>query len=323
MTLIIAAANEQYAVLASDRRLTRPGGAVVDEETCKLTTFACKDAKVMIAYTGLATTGSGTTGNWIVDVLSEASEGLPSIYDILERTKDIANSHYHTLCAAIGCAFRLELIVVGFVFSEGQVEPKIWRVSNFYGDSAFVIYSAGATIDTGLLELGGTVYGVSQSERREIQRILALKKPPHGVEMKLVNTVRKAANNSKSLGTVGQQINSCFLTSKPDAPFIATYHSNALKNVMYSVNSILATSGDKAFVMKDGRLVAGHECPPVSLPKANPGQPCPCGSGMKYKHCHSKISYPYLPLSQEEELNEPLESGKRFTVRTYGAYGKG
>jgi len=48
MTLIIAAANNEYSVLVSDRRLTLPNRQVVDEETCKLTTFACKDAKVMM-----------------------------------------------------------------------------------------------------------------------------------------------------------------------------------------------------------------------------------------------------------------------------------
>lgn len=323
MTLIIAAANDQYAVLASDRRLTRPDGTVVDEETCKITAFACKDAKVMIAYTGLATTGSGTTGDWVVDVLSEASDGHQSIYDVLERIKGIANAQYATLSAAVSCDFRLELVIVGFVFFDGTVEPKVWRVSNFHGDSSFTIYSAGPIKDVGFIEFGGTTAGVSKSERLEVKRLLALKKPPHGIEMKLVNAVRKAANNSKSLNTVGKQINSCLLASSPNSPFIATYHSNITQNTMYSINSVLATSGGKPFVMKDGRLQAGYECPPVSLPKVNPGRLCPCGSGMKYKQCHAKISYPYLPLSQEEELNEPIESGKKFTVRTYGAYGRG
>jgi hypothetical protein len=323
MTLIIAVANDQYAVLASDRRLTRPGGTVVDEETCKITAFACKDAKVMIAYTGLSTTGSGTTGDWVVDVLSEASEGHQSIYDVLERIKGVANAQYAALSAAVGCEFRLELVFAGFVFSDGTVEPKVWRVSNFNGDSSFTICSAGPIRGAGFIELGGTTAGVSQSERLELQRLLALKKPPHGIEMKLVNTVRKAASNSKSSNAVGKQINSCFLTSSPDSPFIATYHSNIPQNTMYSINSVLATSGGKPFVMKDGRLHAGYECPPVSLPKVNPGRLCPCGSGMKYKHCHAKISYPYLPLSQGEELNEPVQSGKKFTVRTYGSYGKG
>lgn len=323
MTLIIAVANEQYAVLASDRRLTRPDGTVVDEETCKMTAFVCKDAKVMIAYTGLATTGTGSTGDWVVDVLSEASEGHQSIYDVLESIKGVANAQYTKLSSAVGCEFRLKLVIAGFVFSEGTVEPKVWRVSNFHGAPSFTLYSAGPIKDAGFIELGGTTAGVSQSDRLEIQRLLAQKKSPHGIEMKLVNVVRKAANSSKSLNSVGKQINSCLLASSTDSPFIATYHSNISLNTMYSINSVLATSDGKPFVMKDGTLQVGYECPPVSLPKVNSGRLCPCGSGMKYKHCHAKISYPYLPLSQEEELNQPIESGKKFTVRTYGAYGKG
>lgn len=27
---------------------------------------------------------------------------------------------------------------------------------------------------------------------------------------------------------------------------------------------------------------------PVSVPKVGPNQPCPCGSGLKYKRCHGK-----------------------------------
>lgn len=324
MTLIIAAANDKYAVLTSDRRLTLPGGQVVDEEACKLTVFACKDAKVMIAYTGIATTGKARTEDWIIDSLSEASENDCSIYEVIENFKNIANSQVSEISANINGEFRLELVFVGFYFFESKTHPKVWRISNLYNGLEFVVYSAGSVDDKAFIELGGTTRGVTEKDRREIKSLLFENKPVHGVEMKLVNTVKKASRNKKSLGKVGKQINSCCLSSDLNAPFMATYHSNVTQNVMYSVNSVLAISGGRASVMKDGILTAGPEWPPVSLPKANPSQLCPCGSGMKYKHCHSKIAYPYLPLSHENEITKgSQDSGTKFIVRTYGAYGGG
>lgn len=324
MTLIIAAANSEYSVLVSDRRLTLPNGQIVDEETCKLTTFACKDAKVMMAYTGVAITGNGRTEDWILDLLMDASEGGVSIYEVIENFKNLANSQVDEITKRIKAEFRLELVIIGFYYADGQASPKAWRISNFYNGPEFSIYSSGISDNDTFIELGGTTGGVTEKAKGEIKSLVSRKRPVFGVEMKLVNVVKKASINKNSHGTVGKQINSCILNSSHNSPFLATYHSNISQQIMHAVNSVLSISDGRGSMMKDGKLMAGHECPPVSLPKVNPSQSCPCGSGLKFKHCHSKISYPYLPLSYENELKKgSLDSGTKFTVRTYGAYGGG
>jgi len=324
MTLIIAAANNEYSALVGDRRLTLPDGKVEDEETCKLTTFACKDAKVMMAYTGVASTGNERTGDWILNLLMDASEGGVSIYEVIENLKSLANSQVADIARRIGNGFWLELVITGFYFYDNQAHPKIWRISNLYNGPEFTIYSSGLIGKDTFFELGGATGSVTEKEKREIKSLLLQRKPVHGVEMKLVNAVKKASNNKNSFGKVGKQINSCILSSSPNEPFLATYHSNISQQIMYSVNSVLSITDGRGSMMKDGTLIVGHECPPVSLPKANLSQSCPCGSGLKYKHCHAKISYPYLPLSHSCELTEgSLDSGSKFTVRTYGAYGGG
>jgi len=278
----------------------------------------------MMAYTGVATTGKERTEDWIIDLLMDASEGGVSIYEVIENLKNIANSQVGEISRRINSEFKLELVIVGFYYSDNQVQPKVWRISNFHHGPAFSIYSAGFTDNGIFIELGGTTGGVTEKEKREITSLLSQKRPAHGVEMKLVNVVKKASNNKNSFGTVGKQVNSCVLSSSHNSPFLATYHSNISQQIMYSVNSVLSISDGRGSMMKDGMLITGHECPPVSLPKANPSQSCPCGSGLKFKHCHSKISYPYLPLSHENELTAgSLDSGSKFTVRTYGAYGGG
>ena len=72
MTLIVAAGNKDFAVLAADRRLTS-NGKLVDDEANKATILACYDARMAIAFTGLATWGSFSTEKWLLESLSVAS----------------------------------------------------------------------------------------------------------------------------------------------------------------------------------------------------------------------------------------------------------
>lgn len=322
MTLIIAAANSKNAILASDRRLTLPDGTVVHEETCKLTVYACSDAKVMIAYTGKASTGTDSTGNWILNTLSAVSKGAPSIYSVINNFTILANSEYENISHVLGEDFVVEIILVGFYYSGSGAEPKIWKISNLDSGKKFTLYSCGSDNDVVYLELAGNTRGVSDIAKREIKSLLLLEKPAHGIEMKLVNVIRVVSNDKKSL-TVGKQINSCFLTSSLNSEFTATYHSDMTQQTMYAVNGIFAVAEDgDAWVFKDATLTAGNDNPPATVPKAKDSQKCPCGSGEKYKHCHAKIKYPHLPIFFQDELKTPLtlSSGSRFTVRCYGAY---
>lgn len=320
MTLIIAAANTDNVILVGDRRLTLPTGEVVDEETCKLTVYACPDTKLMIAYTGLATTGTETTGNWIINTLSAASSGSPSIYEVIEIFKNIANSEYEGFSTKLNTSFKVELIFAGYYYSNTHFEPKIWKVSNYNNTNEFRILSCGSGDDVSFLELAGCTNAVSEKCKREIIQMMSQGKPTHGIEMKLVHAIKSASNNRRSLGKVGKQINSCCLSSKVNSQFTATYHSDVTQNVMYAVNSVFSFSGDNPSIMMDATLTTGSESPPASIPKVKPSQLCKCGSGEKYKHCHAKIKYPYLPLSHEFSFNDrSFDSGRRFIARSYGA----
>ena len=316
MTLIIAVASHDNAILASDRRLTFPDGSVAHDETCKLTVYACNDAKVMIAYTGLASIGGDSTGDWIINTLSTASKEEHSIYKVIDNFIKIANSAYEQLRDV---RFKLELIFAGYQYPDsGVAEPMIWKISNLDNDNEFkTIYCHG---DKGVyFELAGNACGVSEDTKSKIRDLMLQKQPAHGIEMKLVNTIKTA---SKKTPTVGRQINSCCLNSSLNSQFTATYHSDITQRNMYAVNSVFAIANDSPSVMKGATLTVGKDCPPVSLPKAKPNQICPCGSGEKYKRCHGNIKYPYLPLSHEVDFTDDtiLKSGSKFTIRSYGAY---
>lgn len=320
MTLIVGCANDKYAVLASDRRLTFPNGVVAEEESCKLTVFACNDAKLMFAYTGSARAGNTTTEDWLVRLFKAESELHISIYEILERIKVTANKEA-TAIERMGSRFQIEVLMIGFYYGDDQPQPKVWKLSNIEGNDGFQLHRYSKESGAILIESAGNTRAITKSDIDECRVLLSKRAPAAGAEMKAANCIKKAASRKSANGKIGQQVNTCRLSAGRDAAFIATYHSEHPKQVMYGVNSVFAVGGTKTATMGP-RLIAGSECPPVSLPKVNPGKRCPCGSGMKYKHCHARMRYPYLPVTHQLEVAEKeVASGRIFTVMSYGAYG--
>ena len=57
MTLILGLANQQQVILISDRRLSC-NGKVVEDESNKAATFNLQDARLAVAFTGLASAGT-------------------------------------------------------------------------------------------------------------------------------------------------------------------------------------------------------------------------------------------------------------------------
>lgn len=68
MTLIVALLNYLNAILLADRRLT-VGSNIVDDHYNKVTVLCCHDARVGIAFTGLARTSSFDANEHIIEFL--------------------------------------------------------------------------------------------------------------------------------------------------------------------------------------------------------------------------------------------------------------
>ena len=46
----------------------------------------------------------------------------------------------------------------------------------------------------------------------------------------------------------------------------------------------------EAETVADRGLLGGRATPAGALPRVGRNDPCPCGSGKKYKHCHGKLA---------------------------------
>ena len=73
MTLLVSILNTEFAILLADRRLTS-GGNLVDDHYNKLTVLCCHNARVAIAFTGLAQAGTFDTSEWMMSYLNKVGD---------------------------------------------------------------------------------------------------------------------------------------------------------------------------------------------------------------------------------------------------------
>lgn len=69
MTLIVPVTTPTWVAHITDRRLTNRG-ELVDDDSTKVAFLACRDARMVISYTGLARIGDKLTSQWLASYLS-------------------------------------------------------------------------------------------------------------------------------------------------------------------------------------------------------------------------------------------------------------
>ena len=82
MTLLLAMVNDSYSIVLGDRRLVC-NGTVCEDESNKVCVLFCDDARVAIAYTGVARHGSFQTKDWLRDTLFEIGTTVHTLDDVL------------------------------------------------------------------------------------------------------------------------------------------------------------------------------------------------------------------------------------------------
>ncbi len=96
----------------------------------------------------------------------------------------------------------------------------------------------------------------------------------------------------ESSNLIGKQCTSIVLPSDPEAQPFAQYHSSKITHKIYSPSHIEARGGEfGAFFVESPSLeVQDSSGQPLILavPKTGRNDPCPCGSGKKYKRCHGR-----------------------------------
>jgi len=313
MTLLLAIANKQSSILIADRRITR-NGELIDDEHNKLCILFCNDAKLAVAFTGLATYGAFDTATWLAEMLFEIGQTQCEITSLLEELRVKANEKFSSIKTKDS---RLTIIFSGFVYWSDSPEPIVYVLSNFEHDQSdlqdFTLRTISAEKSV-IVEFAGTTKAIS-AQTIEYLRSLAQKSiPSQSIPRCAVKKMQYVAKNSLSLNLIGEQYNSAVINAAPDTIVTSTYHTVKNANRAYLAN----------VVIKGEVITLGWEILSSSIlagPDIRKKSPCWCGSGNSFKSCHMrKFGSVYAHC---EAFKEPLPSCLRHIVETPLPSGKG
>jgi SEC-C motif len=301
MTLNIALVGPRETVLVADRRLVDGvSGSVVREEAGKLAVLFCSDARAAVTYTGLAAAENFSTHRWLIQSLLEAARPDFQLRPMLERLAKIATRDVARLALREDFA-RLSVVVCGYHYGEPPPLSFLCRVTNFEHDdgteaAARDIFSVTCLRQRRNAEgvparvlVSGAKRAVSGDDRRALERLLREEKPSVALVEKAVAVIRSAARSRDSRGLIGEQCLSVVIPRNRSETIVAGYHSAKVAYEMFMPDIVDSRGPRTLRSVMDVLLRALPEqsnVPPLVVPKVRASQPCPCGSGKKYKNCH-------------------------------------
>lgn len=317
MTLIVAMANDSVAVLVADRRVTQ-GQIVLDDEFNKVTVLVCKDARLSLAFTGLATYNNFNTSEWIANTLHEICEKTAEIHSILVALEARAGETFSALAAENR---RLTIVLCGFVYLGGAPEPRIYIMSNFehgaYSPGVFSTRSVGALHQT-LVETAGQSSSLPAPTVETLHRLLVATPPAAALVRYTVRHLQNAAKHAKALNRIGERCTGAIVQSAIDTSITTTYHTPRNANRAYGPNIVIAQSMTSlGSEIMAGSILAGPDIRKQDI--------CWCGSGKQFKHCHMRKyggvymrhpawKRPLVPFFRVQR-EDAWPSGRVFTVQ--------
>jgi hypothetical protein len=316
MTLIFCLANEDYTILVSDRRRSFVGQPP-DEESNKALVLNLFDARLAVAFTGLASTPNFQTSLWLAEALSEAARPEPLVEPTMARFCEIASRDIKNVALSAQddpSVKRLTIFAAGYQYLDEGSRAWYFRVSNFEGEELYpkpkqlpdddfsLVWARQQTPTTtpyGFVVAGGTTRGIPSGSMLQLRRLVAEKRPPRALVDKAVEVIQAAADAPASRDKVGKQCTSIVLPQDPAKPGQVEYHSANLARQVFLPDYIRTYEaqggGYGALIIRSEGFALEDEAGNrmiVQVPKVGRNKPCPCGSGRKYKQCHGNRREP-------------------------------
>jgi len=304
MSLSLALLSPREAILVTDRRFVEEGGRVRTEEGSKLAIFICRDARMAVTYTGLAAVGKFTTYRWLLQSLLKAAKPDLRIRSTVDRLGTIASRDIANLGVSKDSS-RLSITLCGYNYEEPPPLACICRITNFEDDDGTCAPEASerfsvtclrqrrdARANFGQAWAFGMARAVPRCDLLALENLMAACKPAHAVLAKAVEVIRSAAASKMSGGLIGQQCLSVIVPAHPGRRVLSRYHSSKPIFEAFMPGLINATSLRTVGCVDGLQLKASSiepRTPPLAFPKVPGNQPCPCGSGKKYKYCCRRV----------------------------------
>jgi hypothetical protein len=300
MTLILGLANQQQVILISDRRLSADGKVVDGDESNKAAVVNLQDARLAVAFTGLAKAGTFQTRRWLLEALLESAQPDYQMVSTIKRFCNRATQDFAKIVVPRKSDKRLSVVLAGYCYNEMPPRCYFWLVSNFEGSD---IYGAEPLDEfrihwcrnrrlseegySLIFSPGGHTL-VSQHYAESLRTLLQGHKPASALVGKGVEVLRAIAKSPLSKNLVGQQCTSIVLPSSPDSSVLLEYHSSTVRTKLFAPSVIEARGGHAAFIVDSPEVEIRNNTRRhmvLTVPKVGPNHPCPCGSGKKYKKC--------------------------------------
>jgi len=308
MTLILSLMNRRQAVVVSDRRLTIDG-KVTEDESNKAAIFTCADARLAIAFTGLAKAGTFVANRWLLDAFAEAAEADYLAVPTINRVAKLATQRFRTLANSRPSAKCLSILCAGYTYDVDGPRGLVALISNFERldrelpgplNSEFTAewrIEKRDEADVSAALVFGIPTAVSNQHMGELVRLAKEDRPADALIGKAVEVLRAAADSPNGMNLIGKQCTSIVLPSNAVEPWLVEYHSATKSYVLHGVSQVSARGpGLGIFEIADPerRLHTDNMPVPLAGPKLGRNEPCWCGgkhpNGLprKYKQCHGR-----------------------------------
>jgi hypothetical protein len=294
MTLIIGFGNSQHFAMAGDRRFTNWDGSGFTDENVKVGSFTCLNARLAVAFAGLARAPGFETATWVLDTLLEVAKPDYDAENTLQRFCDRATRDFGRL--TIGKRYLRTTFVFGGFYGANPPRPCFARVSNYEYENGYTLALASEKFtlfkliqtrvsdkEPILIVTAGNPAGLNLARLGELNTMLVDRKPAAVMVDKAVAIIREAADNFRSGGAVGKQISTVVIPPDSNMPVGSNYDTAVPTSKIFMVNGVIALPGQE-IAFRDGVFEPAGPNPsrPLLVPR---NSPCVCGSGKRYKRC--------------------------------------
>ena len=299
MTLVLIGINRRHAVQISDRRLVS-NGAVVEEEHEKGLLLLAPDARFVVSFTGLARLGRFEMRQWLLEALAEIGSHYRDPTHLIESFTDNLNCKFDSLQGLLRrIPEHMRLLQVGFVgyFDAAESPIGLWaKVTNQRADASIGRFeaqcgqenpeAAGLAMALGLGCTGAT----TDEDFRQMQTALIDDLPAHALRSIMTRIITKAADGPRANGMIGKQLDYIHLPARRTEPCTSGQETAVAKAAVDMPRTIYIGTGG-SIALEELSLSREPGGMPAIVPRVRRNQPCPCGSGQRYRECHGALKW--------------------------------
>jgi hypothetical protein len=251
------------------------------------------------------------------ECLQEAAKGGQDAADVVAGVAERLEARFASLPASVPeGARRTAVLFAGYRYGPGVGgEIFVRSVANYrrgaISTHAFRVDSFPDSERYNYISAVGASEALAESDRNRLGELINAGKPSRAVVGKAVEVVRAAARSSAAQEVIGGQLLSVVIPSDPSQPVEGAYHTESLSDTIFLPSVVNVNAKGEGMAVMQPSLTSGalseqqirelyhrglrgqpravpQQFQPIAIPKARRNDPCPCGSGRKFKRCHGR-----------------------------------